>query len=104
MIKINEVIGNVYDLKNNKILSEKSELNFDSIIKTSTTGYINLSVGNKEITLLGDDTLSLNKFSNTSNTLNTLNTSNNSDTSNTTENLNIIDNNLLDIPNLILDV
>lgn len=101
MIKINEVIGNVYDLKNNKILSEKSELNFDSIIKTSTTGYINLSVGNKEITLLGDDTLSLNKFSNTSNTLNT---SNNSDTSNTTENLNIIDNNLLDIPNLILDV
>lgn len=92
MIKINEVIGNVYDLKNNKILSEKSELNFDSIIKTSTTGYINLSVGNKEITLLGDDTLSLNKFSN------------NSDTSNTTENLNIIDNNLLDIPNLILDV
>ena len=94
MIKINEVIGNVYDLKNNKILSEKSELNFDSIIKTSTTGYINLSVGNKEITLLGDDTLSLNKFS----------TSNNSDTSNTTENLNIIDNNLLDIPNLILDV
>lgn len=104
MIKINEVIGNVYDLKNNKILSEKSELNFDSIIKTSTTGYINLSVGNKEITLLGDDTLSLNKFSNTSNTLNTFNTSNNSDTSNTTENLNIIDNNLLDIPNLILDV
>jgi hypothetical protein len=104
LIKINEVIGNVYDLKNNKILSEKSELNFDSIIKTSTTGYINLSVGNKEITLLGDDTLSLNKFSNTSNTLNTLNTSNNSDTSNTTENLNIIDNNLLDIPNLILDV
>ena len=101
MIKINEVIGNVYDLKNNKILSEKSELNFDSIIKTSTTGYINLSVGNKEITLLGDDTLSLNKFSNTSNTLNT---SNNSDTSNTTENFNIIDNNLLDIPNLILDV
>lgn len=101
MIKINEVIGNVYDLKNNKILSEKSELNFDSIIKTSTTGYINLSVGNKEITLLGDDTLSLNKFSNTSNTLNT---SNNSDTSNTAENLNIIDNNLLDIPNLILDV
>ena len=101
MIKINEVIGNVYDLKNNKILSEKSELNFDSIIKTSTTGYINLSVGNKEITLLGDDTLSLNKFSNTSNTSNT---SNNSDTSNTTENLNIIDNNLLDIPNLILDV
>lgn len=101
MIKINEVIGNVYDLKNNKILSEKSELNFDSIIKTSTTGYINFSVGNKEITLLGDDTLSLNKFSNTSNTLNT---SNNSDTSNTTENLNIIDNNLLDIPNLILDV
>lgn len=101
MIKINEIIGNVYDLKNNKILSEKSELNFDSIIKTSTTGYINLSVGNKEITLLGDDTLSLNKFSNTSNTLNT---SNNSDTSNTTENLNIIDNNLLDIPNLILDV
>lgn len=95
MIKINEIIGNVYDLKNNKILSEKSELNFDSIIKTSTTGYINLSVGNKEITLLGDDTLSLNKFSNTSN---------NSDTSNTTENLNIIDNNLLDIPNLILDV
>lgn len=92
MIKINEIIGNVYDLKNNKILSEKSELNFDSIIKTSTTGYINLSVGNKEITLLGDDTLSLNKFSN------------NSDTSNTTENLNIIDNNLLDIPNLILDV
>lgn len=101
MIKINEIIGNVYDLKNNKILSEKSELNFDSIIKTSTTGYINLSVGNKEITLLGDDTLSLNKFSNTSNTSNT---SNNSDTSNTTENLNIIDNNLLDIPNLILDV
>nr|DAM38290.1 MAG TPA: hypothetical protein [Caudoviricetes sp.] len=101
MIKINEIIGNVYDLKNNKILSEKSELNFDSIIKTSTTGYINLSVGNKEITLLGDDTLSLNKFSNTSNTLNT---SNNSDTSNTTENFNIIDNNLLDIPNLILDV
>ena len=101
MIKINEVIGNVYDLKNNKILSEKSELNFDSIIKTSTTGYINLSVGNKEITLLGDDTLSLNKFSNTSDTSNT---SNNSDTSNTTENLNIIDNNLLDIPNLILDV
>jgi hypothetical protein len=101
LIKINEIIGNVYDLKNNKILSEKSELNFDSIIKTSTTGYINLSVGNKEITLLGDDTLSLNKFSNTSNTLNT---SNNSDTSNTTENLNIIDNNLLDIPNLILDV
>ena len=101
MIKINEIIGNVYDLKNNKILSEKSELNFDSIIKTSTTGYINLSVRNKEITLLGDDTLSLNKFSNTSNTLNT---SNNSDTSNTTENLNIIDNNLLDIPNLILDV
>jgi hypothetical protein len=101
LIKINEVIGNVYDLKNNKILSEKSELNFDSIIKTSTTGYINLSVGNKEITLLGDDTLSLNKFSNTSNTLNT---SNNSDTSNTTENFNIIDNNLLDIPNLILDV
>nr|DAN54356.1 MAG TPA: hypothetical protein [Caudoviricetes sp.] len=98
MIKINEIIGNVYDLKNNKILSEKSELNFDSIIKTSTTGYINLSVGNKEITLLGDDTLSLNKFSNTSDT------SNNSDTSNTTENLNIIDNNLLDIPNLILDV
>lgn len=94
MIKINEIIGNVYDLKNNKILSEKSELNFDSIIKTSTTGYINLSVGNKEITLLGDDTLSLNKFSNTSNTLNT---SNNSDTSNTTENFNIIDNNLLDI-------
>lgn len=92
MIKINEIIGNVYDLKNNKILSEKSELNFDSIIKTSTTGYINLSVGNKEIALLGDDTLSLNKFSN------------NSDTSNTTENLNIIDNNLLDIPNLILDV
>lgn len=101
MIKINEIIGNVYDLKNNKILSEKSELNFDSIIKTSTTGYINLSVGNKEITLLGDDTLSLNKFSNTSDTSNT---SNNSDTSNTTENLNIIDNNLLDIPNLILDV
>lgn len=101
MIKINEVIGNVYDLKNNKILSEKSELNFDSIIKTSTTGYINLSVGHKEITLLGDDTLSLNKFSNTSDTSNT---SNNSDTSNTTENLNIIDNNLLDIPNLILDV
>jgi hypothetical protein len=101
LIKINEIIGNVYDLKNNKILSEKSELNFDSIIKTSTTGYINLSVGNKEITLLGDDTLSLNKFSNTSNTLNT---SNNSDTSNTTENFNIIDNNLLDIPNLILDV
>lgn len=101
MIKINEIIGNVYDLKNNEILSEKSELNFDSIIKTSTTGYINLSVGNKEITLLGDDTLSLNKFSNTSNTSNT---SNNSDTSNTTENLNIIDNNLLDIPNLILDV
>jgi hypothetical protein len=101
LIKINEVIGNVYDLKNNKILSEKSELNFDSIIKTSTTGYINLSVGNKEITLLGDDTLSLNKFSNTSDTSNT---SNNSDTSNTTENLNIIDNNLLDIPNLILDV
>lgn len=101
MIKINEIIGNVYDLKNNKILSEKSELNFDSIIKTSTTGYINLSVGNKEITLLGDDTLSLNKFSNTSNTSNT---SNNSDTSNTTENFNIIDNNLLDIPNLILDV
>ena len=101
MIKINEIIGNVYDLKNNKILSEKSELNFDSIIKTSTTGYINLSVGNKEITLLGDDTLSLNKFSNTSNTLNT---SNNSDTSNTTENFNIIDNNLLDIPKLILDV
>lgn len=101
MIKINEIIGNVYDLKNNKILSEKSELNFNSIIKTSTTGYINLSVGNKEITLLGDDTLSLNKFSNTSNTSNT---SNNSDTSNTTENLNIIDNNLLDIPNLILDV
>ena len=101
MIKINEVIGNVYDLKNNKILSEKSELNFDSIIKTSTTGYINFSVGNKEITLLGDDTLSLNKFSNTSDTSNT---SNNSDTSNTTENLNIIDNNLLDIPNLILDV
>ena len=101
MIKINEVIGNVYDLKNNKNLSEKSELNFDSIIKTSTTGYINLSVGNKEITLLGDDTLSLNKFTNTSNTSNT---SNNSDTSNTTENLNIIDNNLLDIPNLILDV
>lgn len=101
MIKINEVIGNVYDLKNNKILSEKSELNFDSIIKTSTTGYINLSVGNKEITLLGDDTLSLNKFTNT-----TKNTENidNSDTSNTTENLNIIDNNLLDIPNLILDV
>ena len=101
MIKINEIIGNVYDLKNNKILSEKSELNFDSIIKTSTTGYINLSVGNKEITLLGDDTLSLNKFSNT-----TKNTENidNSDTSNTTENLNIIDNNLLDIPNLILDV
>lgn len=98
MIKINEIIGNVYDLKNNKILSEKSELNFDSIIKTSTTGYINFSVGNKEITLLGDDTLSLNKFSNTSNT------SNNSDTSNTTEDLNIIDNNLLDIPNLILDV
>lgn len=104
MIKINEVIGNVYDLKNNKILSEKSELNFDSIIKTSTTGYINLSVGNKEITLLGDDTLSLNKFTNT--TKNTKNTENidNSDTSNTTENLNIIDNNLLDIPNLILDV
>lgn len=101
MIKINEIIGNVYDLKNNKILSEKSELNFDSIIKTSTTGYINLSVGNKEITLLGDDTLSLNKFSNTSDTSNT---SNNSDTSNTTENFNIIDNNLLDIPNLILDV
>lgn len=101
MIKINEIIGNVYDLKNNKILSEKSELNFDSIIKTSTTGYINLSVGNKEITLLGDDTLSLNKFSNTSDISNT---SNNSDTSNTTENLNIIDNNLLDIPNLILDV
>ena len=101
MIKINEIIGNVYDLKNNKILSEKSELNFDSIIKTSTTGYINLSVGNKEITLLGDDTLSLNKFSNTSDTSNT---SNNSDTSNTTENLNIIDNNLLNIPNLILDV
>lgn len=101
MIKINEIIGNVYDLKNNKILSEKSELNFDSIIKTSTTGYINFSVGNKEITLLGDDTLSLNKFSNTSDTSNT---SNNSDTSNTTENLNIIDNNLLDIPNLILDV
>lgn len=101
MIKINEVIGNVYDLKYNKILSEKSELNFDSIIKTSTTGYINLSVGNKEITLLGDDTLSLNKFSNTSDTSNT---SNNSDTSNTTENFNIIDNNLLDIPNLILDV
>ena len=101
MIKINEVIGNVYDLKNNKILSEKSELNFDSIIKTSTTGYINFSVGNKEITLLGDDTLSLNKFSNTSDTSNT---SNNSDTSNTTENLNIIDNNVLDIPNLILDV
>lgn len=101
MIKINEIIGNVYDLKNNKILSEKSELNFDSIIKTSTTGYINLSVGNKEITLLGDDTLSLNKFSNTSDTSNT---SNNSDTSKTTENLNIIDNNLLDIPNLILDV
>lgn len=101
MIKINEVIGNVYDLKNNKILSEKSELNFDSIIKTSTTGYINFSVENKEITLLGDDTLSLNKFSNTSDTSNT---SNNSDTSNTTENLNIIDNNLLDIPNLILDV
>lgn len=101
MIKINEVIGNVYDLKNNKILSEKSELNFDSIIKTSTTGYINLSVGNKEITLLGDDTLSLNKFSNTSNTSNT---SNNSDTSNTTENFNIIDNILLDVPNLILDV
>ena len=101
MIKINEVIGNVYDLKNNKILSEKSELNFDSIIKTSTTGYINFSVGNKEITLLGDDTLSLNKFSNTSNTSNN---SDNSDTSNTTENLNIIDNNLLDIPNLILDV
>lgn len=101
MIKINEVIGNVYDLKNNKILSEKSELNFDSIIKTSTTGYINLSVGNKEITLLGDDTLSLNKFSNTSDTSNT---SNNSNTSNTTENFNIIDNNLLDIPNLILDV
>ena len=101
MIKINEIIGNVYDLKNNKILSEKSELNFDSIIKTATTGYINLSVGNKEITLLGDDTLSLNKFSNTSDTSNT---SNNSDTSNTTENLNIIDNNLLDIPNLILDV
>lgn len=101
MIKINEVIGNVYDLKNNKILSEKSELNFDSIIKTSTTGYINLSVGNKEITLLGDDTLSLNKFTNT-----TKNTENidNSDTSNTTKNLNIIDNNLLDIPNLILDV
>jgi hypothetical protein len=101
LIKINEVIGNVYDLKNNKILSEKSELNFDSIIKTSTTGYINLSVGNKEITLLGDDTLSLNKFTNT-----TKNTENidNSDTSNTTENLNIIDNNLLDIPNLILDV
>nr|DAK48089.1 MAG TPA: hypothetical protein [Caudoviricetes sp.] len=101
MIKINEIIGNVYDLKNNKILSEKSELNFDSIIKTSTTGYINLSVGNKEITLLGDDTLSLNKFTNT-----TKNTENidNSDTSNTTENLNIIDNNLLDIPNLILDV
>ena len=88
MIKINEVIGNVYDLKNNKILSEKSELNFDSIIKTSTTGYINLSVGNKEITLLGDDTENID----------------NSDTSNTTENLNIIDNNLLDIPNLILDV
>lgn len=101
MIKINEVIGNVYDLKNNKILSEKSELNFDSIIKTSTTGYINLSVGNKEITLLGDDTLSLNKLTNT-----TKNTENidNSDTSNTTENLNIIDNNLLNIPNLILDV
>lgn len=101
MIKINEIIGNVYDLKNNKILSEKSELNFDSIIKTSTTGYINFSVGNKEITLLGDDTLSLNKFTNT-----TKNTENidNSDTSNTTENLNIIDNNLLDIPNLILDV
>ena len=101
MIKINEIIGNVYDLKNNKILSEKSELNFDSIIKTSTTGYINLSVGNKEITLLGDDTLSLNKFTNT-----TKNTENidNSDTSNTAENLNIIDNNLLDIPNLILDV
>lgn len=101
MIKINEIIGNVYDLKNNKILSEKSKLNFDSIIKTSTTGYINLSVGNKEITLLGDDTLSLNKFTNT-----TKNTENidNSDTSNTTENLNIIDNNLLDIPNLILDV
>ena len=101
MIKINEVIGNVYDLKNNKILSENSELNFDSIIKTSTTGYINFSVGNKEITLLGDDTLSLNKFTNT-----TKNTENidNSDTSNTTENLNIIDNNLLDIPNLILDV
>jgi hypothetical protein len=101
LIKINEIIGNVYDLKNNKILSEKSELNFDSIIKTSTTGYINLSVGNKEITLLGDDTLSLNKFTNT-----TKNTENidNSDTSNTTENLNIIDNNLLDIPNLILDV
>ena len=100
MIKINEIIGNVYDLKNNKILSEKSELNFDSIIKTSTTGYINLSVGNKEITLLGDDTLSLNKFSNT----NTAKNIDNSDTSNTTENLNIIDNNLLDIPNLILDV
>ena len=101
MIKINEIIGNVYDLKNNKILSEKSKLNFDSIIKTSTTGYINFSVGNKEITLLGDDTLSLNKFTNT-----TKNTENidNSDTSNTTENLNIIDNNLLDIPNLILDV
>ena len=88
MIKINEVIGNVYDLKNNKILSEKSELNFDSIIKTSTTGYINLSVGNKEITLLGENTENID----------------NSDTSNTTENLNIIDNNLLDIPNLILDV
>lgn len=97
MIKINEVIGNVYDLKNNKILSEKSELNFDSIIKTSSTGYINLSIDNKDITLLGDDTLNLNKFSNTkSDNTNTTNTINFNESQQYTYNL--------DIPNLMLDI
>ena len=94
MIKINEVIGNVYDLKNNKILSEKSELNFDSIIKTSSTGYINLSIDNKDITLLGDDTLNLNKFSNNSN--NTDKPINFNESQQYTYNL--------DIPNLMLDI
>lgn len=94
MIKINEVIGNVYDLKNNKILSEKSELNFDSIIKTSSTGYINLSIDNKDITLLGDDTLNLNKFSNNSN--NTDKSINFNESQQYTYNL--------DIPNLMLDI
>jgi hypothetical protein len=96
LIKINEVIGNVYDLKNNKILSEKSELNFDSIIKTSSTGYINLSIDNKDITLLGDDTLNLNKFSNTKSDNNTNTSINFNESQQYTYNL--------DIPNLILDI